>query len=100
MALPNREIHWHAAGCQAALEGTCQEKKSRAWPKIRTHVPAHGKKIGPVHTQQAGALQTACVDLWHTTMGMHKTEQHSHNTEISKQSTQGHSQCDLVRPEH
>jgi len=43
---------------------------------------------------QVGASQAdieACVDLRHTTMGMHKTEQHSHNTEISKQSSQGHS---------
>ena len=33
--------------------------------------------MGPVNTKQAGALQTdieACVDLWHTAMGMHKTE--------------------------
>ena len=55
------------------------------------------------NTQQAGALQTdieACVDLWHIVVGMHKTEQHSHNTEISRKSTQEHSQCTSVRPEH
>ena len=78
------------------------KKERRAWPKIQTHVLAHGQKIGPVHAQQAGALQTdieASVDLWHTTMRMHKTEQHSYNREISKQSTQERSQCTLVRPE-
>jgi len=87
-------MSWHDAGCQVALEGACQEKKRRAWPKIQTHVPADGHKIGPVYTQQAGALQTdieACVDLWHTIMGLHKTEQHCHNTEVQNKSTQGHS---------
>jgi hypothetical protein len=39
------------AGCQAALEGTCQEKMQRAWTKIQENVMAHGKKIGPVDTQ-------------------------------------------------
>jgi len=49
--------------------------------------------ISPVNKQQAGALLTdfeACVDLWHTVMGMHKTKQHCYNTEIPKQSTQEH----------
>ena len=27
LTLPNREIPWHDAGRQAALEGACQEKK-------------------------------------------------------------------------
>ena len=30
------------------------------------------------------------MDLWHTAMGMYKTEQHCYNPEISKQSPQGH----------
>jgi hypothetical protein len=33
----------------------------------------------------------AIVDLRHPVMGMHETEQHRHNTEISKQSTQKYS---------
>jgi len=63
--------------------------------------------VGGSHKQEqqlvyCGAIQTiieARVDLWHTTMWMHKTEQHSYITEISKQSSQGYSQCTLVRPE-
>ena len=50
--LKHIEIHWHDAGCQAALEGTCQKKKTlRAWTKIQETALAHGKKIGPVDTQ-------------------------------------------------
>jgi hypothetical protein len=67
------------------------KRTRRAWPKIQTNVLAYGKAIGPVSTQQAGALQTnfeACVDLWHTVMVMHETEQHRRNTQISKHSTQ------------
>jgi len=41
---------WHDAGCQAALEGTFQEKKRRAWIRIKENVLTHGKKIGPVDT--------------------------------------------------
>ena len=40
-----------SAGCQTALEGTCQEKPRRAGTKIQENVLAHGKKIGPVDTQ-------------------------------------------------
>jgi len=29
------EIPWHDAGCQVALEGTCQEKTRSAWTKIK-----------------------------------------------------------------
>jgi hypothetical protein len=60
-----------------------------------------GRSVGLVNTQ-AGALHTdieACVDLWHTAVGMHETEQHSHNTEISKLSTREHSYSTLVRSE-
>jgi len=39
------------AGCQTALEGTCQEKTRRAWIKVQENVLAHGKQIGPVDTQ-------------------------------------------------
>jgi hypothetical protein len=63
------------------------KKTRRAWPKIQTNVMAYGKTIDPVNTQQAGALQAdsdACVDLWHTVMWMHETEQHYYNTEIPK----------------
>ena len=70
-----------------------KKKTKRAWPKMQTNVPAYGKTIGSVNTQQAGALQAdfeACLDLWHTVMGMHKTGQHCCNTEIPKQSTQEH----------
>jgi hypothetical protein len=65
----------------------------RAWPRIQTHVLAYEKKIGPVDTQQAGALQTdieACVEIWQPAVGLQETEQPCHNTEISKQSTQKH----------
>ena len=31
-----------------------------------------------------------CVDLWHTTMGMHEIEQHWHHSTISKQGTYEH----------
>jgi hypothetical protein len=58
------------------------KKTRRAWPKIQTNVLAYGKTIGPFNTQEAGALKTdleACMDLWHTVMGMHY-----YNTEISK----------------
>jgi len=61
-------------------------------PKIQTHVLAHGRKIGPVHTQQS-ALKTdteAYVDIRHTNMGIHKTVQKSHNKEISKQILRNH----------
>ena len=61
------------------LEGTCQEKTRRAWTKIQENVLAHGKKIHPVDTQLADAVQTnieAGVDLQHTAVGMHETEQH------------------------
>ena len=54
-------------------------------PELRNF--AHRKFV------ETGAVQTdieACVDLWHTTVGMHKTQQRSHNTDISKQSSQGH----------
>ena len=47
----DREIPWHDNGCQATLEGTCQEKTWRAGTKIQENVLAHGKKIGPVDTQ-------------------------------------------------
>jgi hypothetical protein len=84
------------------LERACPEKTRRGWPNIKAHVLAHGKKIGPVNTKQAGAIQTdieACMGLWLTAMRMHKTEQYCHNTEISKQSFQEHSQCTLVHAE-
>ena len=45
------EIPWQDAGCQATLEGTCQEKIQRARTKIQENVLAHGKKIGPVDAQ-------------------------------------------------
>ena len=67
---------------------------------MQANVLAYGKAIGPVDTQQAGALQTdfeALLDLWHTVMGMHETEQHCYNTEIPKQSTREHRWCVLVR---
>jgi len=41
---------WLVAGCQAALEGTCQGKTRRAWAVIQGKVMAHGK-IGLVDTQ-------------------------------------------------
>jgi len=44
-------MHWHGAGYQAALEGTCQVKTRRAWTKIQETVLAHGKKIGPANSQ-------------------------------------------------
>jgi hypothetical protein len=44
-------LPWHDAGCQAALEGRCQEKMRRAWTKMQENVFAHGMKIGPVDTQ-------------------------------------------------
>jgi hypothetical protein len=50
-SLKHSEIPWHDAGCQTALEGTCQEKTRRAGTKIKENVLAHGKKIGPVDTQ-------------------------------------------------
>jgi hypothetical protein len=46
--------------------------------------------IGPVKTQQAGALQTgfeAGVDAWYTVMELHEIEEHCYNIEIPKQST-------------
>ena len=48
---------------------------------------AHGKKIHPVDTQLADAVQTnieAGVDLQHTAVGMHETEQHWHHSTTSK----------------
>jgi hypothetical protein len=44
-------LHWHDVGCQAALEGACQENMRIAWTKIKENVFAHGKKIDPVDTQ-------------------------------------------------
>jgi hypothetical protein len=69
------------------------KRTRRAWPKIQANVLTYGKTIGPVNTQRAGALQTdfeACMDLWHTVMGMREHKQHCYNTEIPKQSTQEH----------
>jgi hypothetical protein len=69
------------------------KKTRRPWPKIQANVLDYGKTIGPVNTQEAGALQKnfeARLDLWHTVMGMHETEQHCYNIEIPKQSTQEH----------
>ena len=45
------EIPCHDAGCQAALEDTCQEKTRTAWTKIQKNVLVHGKKIGLIDTQ-------------------------------------------------
>ena len=45
------EIPWGDAGCQAALEGTCQEKTRRDWTKTQENILAHGKKICSVGTQ-------------------------------------------------
>jgi hypothetical protein len=45
------EISSHDTGCQAALEGTCQEKTRRTWAKIQENILTHGKKIGPVDTR-------------------------------------------------
>jgi hypothetical protein len=101
-SFPNREIPWHDAGRQIALEGACQDKKRTAWPKIQKHVLAYGTIIGHINTKQADALQIgteARVDLWHPAMGLHEAEQHRHNTAISKQSTQKHIWCALVRSE-
>ena len=41
-----------------------QEKTRRAWTKIQENVLAHGKKIGPVDTQQADAVQTVLKPVW------------------------------------
>ena len=78
-SLKHSEIPWADAGCQAALEGTCQEKPRRSWTKIEESVLARGRKIGPVDTQQPDAVQTnieSCVDLRLTAERMHETEQH------------------------
>jgi len=59
----------------------------RAWTKIQENVLAHGKKIDPVETQKADAIQTnieVCAGPRHTAVGMHETEQHWHH---SKQGT-------------
>ena len=37
-SLKHNKVPWHVAGCQAALEGTCQEKTRRAWTKIQGNV--------------------------------------------------------------
>ena len=61
------------------LEGTCQEKTRRAWTRIKENVLVHGKKIAPVDTQYADAVQRnieVCVDLRHAAVGMHETHQH------------------------
>ena len=47
-----------SAGSQTAPEGTGQEKTRRAWTKVQENVLVQGKKIGPVDTQQADAVQT------------------------------------------
>jgi len=49
-SLKHSEIPWLDAGCQAALEGTRQEKTRRDWAIIQENVLAHGK-IGPVDKQ-------------------------------------------------
>ena len=57
---------------------------------MQENVLDHGKKIGPVDTQQADAIQTnneACVDLRPTAVGMHGTAQHCHHSTISKRDT-------------
>ena len=64
------------------------KKTRRAWTEIQENILAHGKKIGPVDTQYADAVQTnieACVDLRHKAVGMHESEQHWHHSTISKQ---------------
>jgi len=46
---------------------------------MQENIMAHSKKMGPVDTQKADAVQInieACVDLRHTAVGMHETEQH------------------------
>jgi len=56
-----------------------KKKTRKAWTKIQENVLVHGKKIGPVDTQYADAVQTnieACVDLRHTAVEIHETEQH------------------------
>ena len=35
ISVRHSEIPWHGAGCQATLEGTCQEKIQRSWTKIQ-----------------------------------------------------------------
>jgi len=50
-SLKHSEIPWHDDGCQAALEGTCQEITRTAWIKIQENVLAHRKMIGPVDRQ-------------------------------------------------
>ena len=49
-SLKHSEIPWRGAGCQAALEGTRQEKTRRPWATIQEKVLAD-VKIGPVDTQ-------------------------------------------------
>jgi len=72
-------------------EGACQQKKRDELGLKYKHAYWLMGRRPALSTQEAGALQTdieAYVDLRHTTMGVHKTERHSHNTEISKQSSQ------------
>jgi hypothetical protein len=81
-SFPNREMPWHDAGCQIALECACQENREELGLKYKGMYWLMGKR-------STGALQTdteARVDLWHPAMGMHETEKHRHNTETSKQS--------------
>jgi hypothetical protein len=69
-----------------------KKKREELGLKYR-HVLAHVWKIGPGNAQQPGTVQTdleTSMDLWHSGMGVHKTEQHCYHPEISKQSTQGH----------
>jgi hypothetical protein len=56
-----------------------RKETRRSCTKLQENVLAHEKKIGLVATQLADAVQTnieACVDLRHTAVRMHETEQH------------------------
>ena len=63
-------------------------KTKREEPGLKHKVLAHG----PCQH----ITSWTCVDLWHTSMGMHETEQHCYNTEIPKQSTGEHRSCTLL----
>jgi hypothetical protein len=60
----------------AKLRWKAQVKKKREdlGLRYRENVLAHGKKIGPVDTQRADAVQTN-IDQRHTAVAVHETEQ-------------------------
>ena len=72
-SLKHSEIPWHDTGCQAALEGTCQEKTRRTWTNKkmyclmgrRSALSIHNKLM--LYKQTLKPVWTYSIRLWECT---------------------------------